>query len=718
MMSEEPTGVMLEVSAALVASNSTNIGTDTGITTTALEVMQPLEIGPAIRAAEITSVMNLVESAAGISDDYIDALLYGVGTSTTTTIANTPPASATAMLEGLRQLRNPLLVPEPWPYPIHSDFRNEPFSIRYGYDTSLHAPPTGPVMIMDELSDEIFDAPISQGDKVMSRPTWGNKVIDELNYEQYVKKEAARVRLRDRMQTWEIRPRNRLMVSAASRTYFRTFQKNFKALGVFIGKNIGLAAKHKAGNWDQWFQAARSVATLITSVHGQYQLPSNFSAVKLWSKVKEHDVERNNVFEEFYSCSHCGAIHHMDDFMNDDSDNLICDVCQQSGNYRYSRPMNVWIHRNRAISYYPSQRSYDNGDPQYVTSRWATDNNLYWDERNEVYVGEGVETDGEDEEEEASPSIALRDYHHSPRRFHVHQKNPNALYKNMPPLGLELELWSPDRGSTVHNFKNDFEMIGDLLMERDGSLSSAHGMELITDPLGYEEWQQIGPALCKQALKTECVAYNHPDTDNNYGIHLTMARKYLSPLQEVRLFMLMAARENLEFIRTVAQRNGIYGPQVDLGGLTKIQQKIYVIGGIDRCNDQGQGGKKILGRGKYAPINFKGNLAEVRIFQSTLHTESFMKNIEFIWAIVEWVRGTTGRSWHHEDFIKWFANRGKARADYPNLWAYLQRPSYRVKKYGYAIVNTWRHHFPSMPNPVRGAAPVVLTEANDQLLAA
>lgn len=419
-----------------------------------------------------------------------------------------------------------------------------------------------------------------------------------------------------------------------------------------------------------------------------------------------------------HGCNHCGvAVADENSTYVQDEDEYICEGCR-SDHYCWSAPMDSYIRNNDAQDYYPNQRSWERRTPEKITNDFANDEGLEWSDYAEAFYNadEVALEDHFDDSCEEDENDGLADYHDTSRDFEIYQLNPNTLYKNMPPLGVEIEVYSESRYSAIQSMRS-FKPIGQIILERDGSLSEECGFEIITDPLGYDEWKDMGPRLCKHAAKYS-VAYNHPD-ENDYGIHITLDRSYLSPLQEARLFLFMTAEENLAFMRAIAQRNGIYSARMDIGSLNKARQTITTLGGLDSVynHQQEKYHKKILGAGKYAPINFKGHLAEIRIFQATLHAPSFMKNLEFVWAMVEWLRASTGTLWHHEDFVKWLGQRSVARHDYANLYDYLIRPTYRIKDYGFVIRNTWVKHL-TVPKPIKGVLYVPPQPANDSLVAA
>ncbi len=559
------------------------------------------------------------------------------------------------------------------------------------------------------MHDDRLDSARYTEEYLMAHPAWAKKVFNDLDaHRQHLKNEAWD-RLEGKMRFWEVnRPSNRLWSRSPTIKYVR-YRQQFKQLGKEIAKYI------KLGQPD-------ALVDLLNNVRDRYILPNSYTKDYLFDSLVDKG-HCDGMLDGFRTCPECNHIHHEDgSFYRADADSYICPICTESSRFIFSSEMDGYISSRDAHRFYANQRAYNNGNNDWITGDYASSNDYEWDDCCDAYTGEDLyheDEDNYDEPEEDRMPRGMSDYHGSRRDFFVIQANPNEVYQNMPPLGLELEMYCPDRGATVNDLRAaqmDNKFIGPIILERDGSLSSDCGLEMITNPLGYSEWLKMGPAMCKRSLSTECVAYNHPDYANNYGIHITLNRDYLSALQETRLMMFMTSVENFDFMRTVAQRQGIYGAQMDMGGLSRSKQKVTYIGGIARGWTNPR--KKIMGAGKYAPINFKGKLAEIRIFQSTLHVPSFMKNLEFVWAIVEWVRSDTGNTWYHGDFVKWFALRHRANHDYPNLWNYLQRPSYRVKKYAYVIGNTWRPLFTKKYNPARGTVVEIPTEANDELLAA
>jgi hypothetical protein len=96
-----------------------------------------------------------------------------------------------------------------------------------------------------------------------------------------------------------------------------------------------------------------------------------------------------------------------------------------------------------------------------------------------------------------------------------------------------------------------------------------------------------------------------------------------------------------------------------------------------------------MGRGKYCPVNWKDEIAEFRIFQSTTNKSTFMKNLDFVWALHAWtkIEAASGSSFLHTDFLKWL-NQPANRYDYPYLTEFLSKKIFYGTNFS-PIRSTW-----------------------------
>jgi hypothetical protein len=319
----------------------------------------------------------------------------------------------------------------------------------------------------------------------------------------------------------------------------------------------------------------------------------------------------------------------------------------------------------------------------------------------------------EDGSENRAQQDGLHSYHGSYRNWVEDNSTPL-----IPALGVEIEVYSEEREETVSSVKSTAP--GNWYFESDGSLSDDYGFEIISQPHGPNEWKRLAKDVLDDLNSTGAVAYTHPDKDNNYGIHINIHRRHLSPLQEARMLLFMFAKNNEQFMQCIAQRAKIYGGgAIQMGSYSgSVCKPTAYVGGLKESRQLSTGEivRKPAGHGKYSPINMRDNIAEIRIFQSTLHLPSFMKNLEFTWALIEWTstKAATGSTWQHEDFVRWLGDGRANEGRYPNLFAYLRKPSYTIKHFDGRIINTWAK---LLPKQTTKSLDVVAGNADQRLAA-
>lgn len=404
-------------------------------------------------------------------------------------------------------------------------------------------------------------------------------------------------------------------------------------------------------------------------------------------------------------CDDCSEYYDSDEVRLTSSDDTICERCCDN-NYYWSECEDVYIYSDNAISVYHSVRAYNNGSSSdYCTERYAERNFYEWDghwfsdedDRNEVRSEEG----GDDEDDDGYPygedrSDGLNGYHNSYRDFT--EQNAKGT---RPALGVELEVYAEERADAVADLKDNFSA---MIYERDGSLSEEHGFEIITVPYGLEEWNGIIPSFTKTLHENGVVGFNEP-AGSGYGIHVTIHRRHFSALAEARISLFLSAHENANFVRAIAQRDQIYsahnGIGIDYQPMSGKLKTHHISNGKTSCYHNGVRKTKIMGKGKYAPVNWKSeqNLAEFRLFQSTTNPSSFAKNLEFVWAMHAWTKASTGSSYHHRDFLIWL-NKPENRKDYPFLTGYLSKKVFYGTNFA-PIISSWQH---LMVKPVETSA--------------
>jgi hypothetical protein len=415
-------------------------------------------------------------------------------------------------------------------------------------------------------------------------------------------------------------------------------------------------------------------------------------------------------------CGHCNSVEIYDEMnYSEDSGLSFCRNCDSD--FVWSDYMSDYIMRHSAVPVYESMRNWRAENPDgYATPRWARNRSGFYfaddvlmdeDTYNEWDAEYNQDDDYEDDEDRYDATGGQLNGYHNSRRDWVEQWSD----KSYIPIGVELEVYCEDRYNAVKELREKFPK--KMYLERDGSLDDDHGFEIVSQPFGKKEWTELAPQILNTLKKRGAVAWNEP-AGEGYGIHINLSRKYLTPLQETRMFMFLAAEENRDFVTAIAQRASVYHPTLDMGKTEKLHQKVRNMGGLDtkdyRTNMYGESipVRKLVGRGKYAPMNMHTERIEIRIFQSTLNLSSFMKNLEFTWALVDWtnLKSSTGTSWVYQDFLRWLAKRPHVERDFPHLMAYLRKPKFDLRDDD-RVRNAWLKF---LPKETRRSIPAAVLE--------
>ena len=422
------------------------------------------------------------------------------------------------------------------------------------------------------------------------------------------------------------------------------------------------------------------VIDLLRQIGREY---SGSLATHIYNKI----CERTNLVQ----CHNCEA------FIEDNGEyqtiggSSLCSECVCTY-YHWSDCQEGYVHRNRAMPVYLSRESYDACEADDWCSYSYADNELYvygdaaFNTRElQLYAGYVPDPDDDDYYEVVNTGGHLGRWHTVNRDFV--ERNRDGMW---PALGVELEVYARNRYDTVEKLRGIYDT-DTMYMERDGSLDDDHGFEIITQPLGRSEWDKLAPNLCKTLIDSETVGYNEP-AGKGYGIHVSIHRRHLSPLAEARISMFLSAVTNATFVRAVSQRNQIYCHEHGYGFGAFSRPNINNIGRHlrDTWNqERGCYQRKIAGRGKYCPVNWKKDIGEFRIFQSTVNPSTFMKNLEFVWALQRWTLDATGCSYSYVDFLKWL-NQPENRLDYPQLVAFLSKRQFYGTNF-MSFGSPWQH---------------------------
>lgn len=231
---------------------------------------------------------------------------------------------------------------------------------------------------------------------------------------------------------------------------------------------------------------------------------------------------------------------------------------------------------------------------------------------------------------------------------------PHTIFPSRALMGCELEYNCSSQSSLNSRVRLLTHLSGFVIFKHDGSLSSG-GFEIVTAPAD----------ITLHKIKFAPVFAEFPatlKTGNNTGMHIHLDRKATTPLMLGRMVEFLNNPDNKEFLETIGERTF----------------NTY-------CNQTGLNYRSVLdkqGGARYTTLNIlPAKTVEFRFFKAPITYESFVKNLEFVIALLQYFR--TGMTTVHPkegkkiscfmDFLKQH-NRSKLEARNENhyLMAFLK----------------------------------------------
>jgi hypothetical protein len=221
-------------------------------------------------------------------------------------------------------------------------------------------------------------------------------------------------------------------------------------------------------------------------------------------------------------------------------------------------------------------------------------------------------------------------------------------------FGIELEVGS-DKGYSTESCaqtmadalsdKEDFTKYG--VFKHDGSIECG-GFEIVTRP----DSPAVHKRIWSKALVDPEVRKKMSSWSNGYcGMHIHVSREPLSALWIGRILGTVNSPEMAELVTTVAGRGSVRYAQ-------RMDKKLT--SGKSRCGD------------RYEAVNTTGDRTiEFRIFRGTLDPRGFLRNVEFVEAVLAFTRPASvslrmvGKLSAFVEFVS------KSRKSYPTLFEFL-----------------------------------------------
>jgi len=374
---------------------------------------------------------------------------------------------------------------------------------------------------------------------------------------------------------------------------------------------------------------------------------------KVWKRIgpskrtvelRDWLVAQGIIYEDEYLVTYDGDIHYTDDV-------FYCDHCSDCHHCEESRTVIVsrrgqeeqWCDcctANNAFFCEHSDNYFsDNNfssvevDGYTVCFEWNEDNLFYWESDGDYHWG----PEDEDEDEESSGR----------GQYHGDQYTRNLWKKHDPftdLFGVELEICAKDK-TCLGEICSDARDFG-FLPESDGSLSEQLGVEIVAPPLALRTYRNGPWALFLDRTRNKAIGW---DAGTGYGIHISLRRSSLTRLQQLKFLRFFPL--NRKFCEKVAGRAGNGYASYDV--MTPWTSRPDT--------------------GRYAAAAIReGDRIEVRAFRSTLKASSFLKNVQFVAALVEFVRACSVRDINAEAFCAFITHRSR-RNRYRELVAFLNK---------------------------------------------
>jgi len=217
-------------------------------------------------------------------------------------------------------------------------------------------------------------------------------------------------------------------------------------------------------------------------------------------------------------------------------------------------------------------------------------------------------------------------------------------------LGIELEVepsGGVGRSGAVDAVRR--HLPGDYcVLKEDGSLGPG-GFEIVTRPDSMEVHREMFSKLLDSPQRRHIRSW---DT-GRCGMHVHVNRGWLTNLQLGKMLVFVNSRANQSFVSMIAGRTSS----------TWARFKDKKISDVTRYDE------------RYVALNIGPKTAEFRIFRGNVVTAGFVKNLEFVRALVEFT-APAGRSIReatdYKAFVRWVCPKA-----YPTLYDFLAHKGLR-----------------------------------------
>lgn len=344
-------------------------------------------------------------------------------------------------------------------------------------------------------------------------------------------------------------------------------------------------------------------------------------------------------YDNYFTCEDCYCVVH-GDHINGVNDRYVCDDCFE---HHYSRC-------DDCGEYYRIGEGVDVAGGGGVCNDCYCNNSFRCESCGEVYGCEdGHSTDDGDwycdscYEEESDR--AIHDYSYKPDWIRHQTARDRAAYPCINDrfyLGVELEVENKARTHRNDNVAEQVIAAAPAVCKEDGSIH--YGFEVVFHPQTYDYATTEGREAIENALE---ILRSHGFAGHNYGgIHVHVSRAAFTRLHLYKFHRLF--RQCSRLFATISQRKS-----------ENLRQWAAFENMGDIPGSQAY---------RYTALNYTRETVEVRIFNSTIRTDRFFKNLEAVKAALDFSKQYGIQDMHPVKFLRFIMNN---RHSYKNLVNFL-----------------------------------------------
>jgi hypothetical protein len=311
----------------------------------------------------------------------------------------------------------------------------------------------------------------------------------------------------------------------------------------------------------------------------------------------------------YIRCDDCDGYFSRDESISLANGNMLCQECYGNGDYTCCAGCGDPFHS--------SDGSYCERDDEWYCDRCYTDR----------------------------PSAAIHAYGYKPDWIRHQTAADRKAYPCIPDrfyLGVELEVENKARSSDNEDTAARVTEIVPAVCKHDGSINN--GFEIVFHPQTFDYAKTEGNAAIADMLD---YLRKEGFAGHNYGgMHVHVSKEAFSRLHLYKFHRLFLHCENL--FTFISQRKA-----------TNLSQW---------ASFGNMGSEPHSQAGRYAALNYTRHTVEVRIFNSTIRTDRFFKNLEAVKAAIDYSKHYGIRDMQPANFLRFIMNN---RHMYKNLVSFL-----------------------------------------------